>query len=338
MPPLRRPRSSRAAAVRRSLDRYGPARRPPGGGHAALKRRVDRRLASLRRRFDRRRPVGLARQVAGIAGLVALAVGIAWPGDAPDEPSGIVTAAAIESHGIPDVPALGRLGAGLPSRRALSAAREFAAGRLGAVSFAVTAGDGRLIGLDMDRRFISASVVKAMLLVAYLEAIDEGGSPLTAEARRALSKMVRVSGNKEATAIYRGVGDEGLYRVAARAGMRRFTAARSWGDSRITAADQARFFAALDGLLPLTHRGFARRLLSSIVPAQSWGIPEVVGPRWRTFFKGGWRESEAGQLVHQVARLENGTRRLSLAVLTEGSPSMGYGVETVRGVAARILG
>jgi hypothetical protein len=40
---------------------------------------------------------------------------------------------------------------------------------------------------------------------------------------------------------------------------------------------------------------------------------------------------------HQVALLRRGTRRLSVAILTTNSPSHGYGKQTLRGVAARLL-
>jgi hypothetical protein len=57
----------------------------------------------------------------------------------------------------------------------------------------------------------------------------------------------------------------------------------------------------------------------------------------RGFFKGGWRRSSLGHLVHQVALLERGRRAMAIAVLTEANPSHGYGHETVRGIAARLL-
>jgi hypothetical protein len=101
-------------------------------------------------------------------------------------------------------------------------------------------------------------------------------------------------------------------------------------------ADQARFFAGLNRLVPFL--AYARGLLSSIVSWQSWGIPEVARPHWRTFFKGGWRGSPLGQLVHQVARLERGKLSIAIGVLTDGNPSPAYGRETVRGIAARLGG
>jgi LmbE family N-acetylglucosaminyl deacetylase len=74
------------------------------------------------------------------------------------------------------------------------------------------------------------------------------------------------------------------------------------------------------------------------VPWQSWGVPKVSRARgWRTFFKGGWRLTASGQLVHQIARLERPGVAITIAVLTNGNPSHGYGRWTVRGIAARLL-
>lgn len=67
------------------------------------------------------------------------------------------------------------------------------------------------------------------------------------------------------------------------------------------------------------------------------GNTKLVVESWRTFFKGGWRPTPSGQLVHQIARLEAGGRRISLAVLTDANPTHDYGVRTVEGVAARVL-
>jgi hypothetical protein len=41
--------------------------------------------------------------------------------------------------------------------------------------------------------------------------------------------------------------------------------------------------------------------------------------------------------VHQAALLERDGRRISLAILTSGEPSMSYGEATLAGIAARVL-
>jgi Beta-lactamase enzyme family len=149
--------------------------------------------------------------------------------------------------------------------------------------------------------------------------------------------MIRVSDNEAATAVHVRVGDAGLRRLARRAGMKAFAVSGYWGYAQITAADQARLFAGLNRLVPRRFLGYARGLLSSIVSSQSWGIPEVARPRWRTFFKGGWRGSARGQLVHQAARLERGGLAIAIAVLTDANPNHAYGRGTVRGIAAHLI-
>ena len=185
--------------------------------------------------------------------------------------------------------------------------------------------------------FPSASVVKAMLLAAELRRLAEAGIPLDPATRDTLSAMITFSDNDAATAIYERVGDAGLYEVAAAAGMQDFEVAASWGYAQISAADMALLFADLDAVLPERDAIFAKDLLGSIVPEQSWGMPAVAGG-WNARFKGGWRETETGQLVSQAAELSRDGRRLGMAILTDGQPSMGYGIETVEGVAARLLG
>jgi hypothetical protein len=226
----------------------------------------------------------------------------------------------------------------LPAVRQVTSARVFAGSRSSLVSFAVIDTSGRLRCYRCRARYVSASVVKAMLLVAYLNRLAERHQPLTSSHHMLLDAMIRVSDNSAATAIYRHVGNVGLYRLADQAEMSDFDVSANWSTAQITAADQAHLFAQIDGLLPTIYRGYARELLASIVPAQAWGIPQVSRPRWKAFFKGGWRETRRGNLVHQVARLERGRLSLAIAVLTDGNPSEAYGRATIRGITARLLG
>jgi Beta-lactamase enzyme family len=232
--------------------------------------------------------------------------------------------------------AVSRLEPALPTRTQVARARTFAGARAGLVAFAVVGTDRRLHCHRCWRSYEAASVIKAMLLFAYLDRLARE-RPMTAADRALLGPMIRVSDNEAATAIYARLGDAALYRLARRAGMKSFAVRGYWGSAQITAGDQARFFAHLDRLTPPRYRGYARTLLASVVSWQAWGLPEIARPTWRVFFKGGWRRSSHGHLVHQVALLERGRRAIAIAVLTEANPSHGYGRETVRGIAARLL-
>ena len=220
----------------------------------------------------------------------------------------------------------------LTTQARIRAAARYASTRLGTVAFAVVGGSGRVHGVRRTETFPSASLVKTVLLVAELR--RAAGRPLEPAARARIEPMIVSSDNNAAFASYNVVGKAGLVAAARAAGLGRFAVPTSLFDAQVTAADQARLLLRVDRVVPPAHRRYARRLLSSIVPWQRWGIPPVARERrYKAFFKGGWRSG----LTHQAALLERGGRRIALAVLTSGSPSMDYGIETINGIAARVL-
>jgi hypothetical protein len=187
------------------------------------------------------------------------------------------------------------------------------------------------------RRIVhSASVLKAMLLVAYLRRPSVRRRALTDDDRALLRPMIRRSDNATASRIVSLLGAGPLDDLAMRAGMDHFRLRSPWGHSEITARGQSRFFRRIDDLMPRRHREYGMRLLNRIVSSQRWGIPPVKPEGWRIYFKGGWGDG-SGVVTHQVALLTRGERRVSLAILTTGNPSHDYGTATIRGIAKRLL-
>ena len=214
----------------------------------------------------------------------------------------------------------------------IARAQGFARRRMGVVAFTVLEKNERPRGLRRTVRFRSASVVKAMLMVAVLR--RAGRHRLREVKRSLLHRMITASDNDAASALYARVGGPGLRRVARAAGMRKFVDVGHWAEAWITAADQARLFLRIDRLVPRAHRRYARKLLSSVVRLQRWGIARVARRRhMKVFFKGGWRTG----ILHQAALLERGHGRLALVVLTSGSPSEAYARETMERIAVRVL-
>jgi Beta-lactamase enzyme family len=227
-----------------------------------------------------------------------------------------------------------------PWAKRVRAAERYADGRQGVVSFAVVGEDKELRGDHVDRRHNSHSVVKAMLLVAYLRQPDVRHRDLTEADRDLLRPMIRRSDNQTASAVYERVGAGALYALARDAGMDHFSTQAVWGLSQITARDQARFFYRLDNFVPDRHRDFAMRLLKRIVKGQRWGIPPVAPRGWTLHFKGGWAptSSDGGRWgINQVMLLRKAPRRFAVAILTRYNPSKEYGIRTLRGVARRLL-
>jgi hypothetical protein len=227
---------------------------------------------------------------------------------------------------------------GYPSPKRIAAAAKYEGARAGFTSFAVVDSEGRLSGRHIHRTFVSASVIKAMILVAYLRKLDAAHRGLSSSDRAVLHPMIHVSDNHAATVAQSRVGNARIHAVARKAGMTDFSLSGIWASAHFSAADQAKFFFKQDSLIPRQFRKYARSLLSHISSAQSWGIPHVArADGWHVFFKGGWRGTGRGQLVHQIARLEQGHTKFAMAVMTDGDPSMGYGITTIQGVTAKLL-
>lgn len=314
---------------RRSRERRATARtaRAARGRHTAL-RFAALALAVL--------VGGLAIQAPGLAG----GEGSAAPGSpaasTPRAPSPTQRAAPSGAAAHPDRRRSTKP-AKVPTAAALREAWRYAQARGGLVSVAVVNSEGKLRGRDAGRRYASASVVKAMLLAAEVRRLKQADAGIDSATDSLLTAMITASDNDAADSVYARVGDAGLEKVAQRAAMRRFTVAGYWGNARITAADMARFFGDLDRVLPRRHREYAKGLLGSIIESQRWGIPDAAGEGWAVRFKGGWLPDRA--LVHQAAELRerDGSRELSMAILTDSQPSFEYGIETIEGVAARLL-
>jgi hypothetical protein len=218
----------------------------------------------------------------------------------------------------------------------MHSAERYARSRAGNVSIAVRT-DRRLWSWHGTRTMRSASVLKAMLLVAYLDHPRVRRRRLRAADHALIDPMIRRSDNAAASRVLAFVGPPRVRAVARRAGMTRFKLDPViWGLSQIDAVDQTRFFLHIDDRVVQRHRRTAMHLLASVVAGQRWGIGRVALPGWRVYFKGGWG-SGTGAVEHQVVLLCRGEERISLAVLTTGSPSHEYAKRTLRGVFARLL-
>jgi hypothetical protein len=233
-----------------------------------------------------------------------------------------------EGRGIPTV--------AYPSAGAIAAARSFLDGRAGRTSFAVVDSFGRLSGARLREHFETASVVKVMMLVAYLQMRSAQHRGLSAADDALLYPMIHESNNEAASAVFGIVGSGAVSRVAREAGMSDYAPGVGWwAYTQTSAADQARFFFALDRLVPHRFYPYARGLMEGIEPSQSWGVPPVARPAWQVFFKTGALPSQG--LFNEVARLERPGVTFTLAVFTDGDPSMEYGERTIEGVAAILL-
>jgi hypothetical protein len=217
----------------------------------------------------------------------------------------------------------------------MTAAVAYAHSRVGDIAFAVRT-DHRFYGYRANHDEWSASVVKAMLLVAYLDQPSVANRALNGGDAALLVPMITVSDNNAATTVRSIVGNGGLQALANRVGMSHFATAQIWGETQITAADQTKFFYNIESYIAPRHRAYAMHLLASVTPSQRWGIGEVAPKGWQLYFKGGWGYG-TGLLDHQVVLLVRGCARTSIAVLSMYDGSHAYGKDTLRGMFSRLL-
>ena len=88
----------------------------------------------------------------------------------------------------------------------VASATQFAESRAGTVSFAYLDSRRRLHGYQPNLRYRSASLVKAMMLVAYLRRVSWGRLPLDRDARARLGPMITVSDNIAGNWAYDRIG------------------------------------------------------------------------------------------------------------------------------------
>lgn len=212
----------------------------------------------------------------------------------------------------------------------------YAEGREGSISFAVKDKRGRFYGYRQRRTVPSASVFKAMMLAAYLRHPRVRDRRLRGWEKDLLRAMIRRSDNDATTRLLERIGEGPIWRLARDAHMRNFHFTRPWGLTRVNAADQTRYMYNFEDFIPERHERYARYNLARVVPSQRWGIGEVELDGWRKFFKGGWGTG-TGRVSHQVVFLDKGERRVSLAVMTEYSPSHSYSTQTLKGIMRRLL-
>ena len=222
------------------------------------------------------------------------------------------------------------LGASLSSRR----------GTVG-VSF-VDLSSGVACDVRGDRHFASASVVKTAILATLLYQTQHRHGSLTASERSLATAMITRSDNNAASALWRRIGGaSGLRRFLSAAGMTQTVPGSGgmWGLTQITARDEIkllRLLATDNGVLTPASRAYELGLMKKVIAGQRWGAPtgasagEVVAVKngWLPLPSGGWRVNTTGVGV--------GRRSYLMAVLSDGNPSMSYGVSTVNRVATAI--
>ena len=228
---------------------------------------------------------------------------------------------------------------------------DFLATREGRVSVAVIdLNDGSAYTYGRADRYELASVGKVAILVTFLERARLERLEITLSEWQLLHDMVTLSDADATTALWvrsgRVSGVGGMLNEIGLGEPRIRVVEGDWGGMTATALDVALLFAEVGAgrVLSEESRRHALALLENISEAQRWGVSAGFsnhGDRSdRLAFKNGWwADSDSLEwIVHSAAVVtdRDGRGRYAVAILSDGQPTYGYGIETLEGVAREI--
>ncbi|MEV0621152.1 serine hydrolase [Nonomuraea sp. NPDC050404] len=237
----------------------------------------------------------------------------------------------------------------VPGKRIARRLDTYLAGRRGPVTAMVKdLATGRTYRYNAGERLITASTAKVQILVALL--LRTTWKRLSAEVRRDAEMMIRYSDNHAADRLWSRIGGAAGFTKAGEAfGLRHTRGVPGacedlycWGITRTSVDDQVRLMQGLvsrKSPLKAEDREQVLRLMGAVVDGQDWGISAAACRGERVALKNGWlkRVSTKRWATISVGLIRGDGRDYAVAVLTEGSPEVGYGIATVEGVAERIM-
>ncbi len=255
--------------------------------------------------------------------------------------------------GRPGAPATAPAATGLDGDP-LPAAAAYAAGRAGSVLAAVyDVRTGQSWQLGDGRPQAEASIVKLDILETLLARQD--GATLPPGDQALARSMIEDSDNDAATSLWDAAGGAtGLAAYNGAAGLTGTTPSQcvdcagfawpGWGLTTTQPQDQLTLLKQL--IVPGPHpllsdqaRSYALSLMENIAPEQRWGVSGGVPAGVTVALKNGWLPLDSANSdwqVNSVGWVSGAGRDYLIAVLTTGSPSEQYGIDTISGLSAQV--
>jgi beta-lactamase class A len=222
-----------------------------------------------------------------------------------------------------------------------SAMKRFLSHREGNITAAVDdLSTGQTFVYRPDVREDTASIVKASILATLLHRAQVARRSLTANQRRIARGMIEASDNNDATALWNeddGSGGVGGFLRLAGLTQTTFDPGGAWGYTRTTPLDQVRLLRTLalpSRLLSRSAQEYQLGLMSHVIPFDYWGVPAGVPAGVHVAIKNGWLPVPGlGWQINSIGDVDGFGEHYLIAVMTNGNPSEGYGIDTIAGIA-----
>ena len=194
--------------------------------------------------------------------------------------------------------------------------------------------------LNPENRQSTASVFKVMVMAGTLLEAQNRDRGITESERSRLVPMVTESANWPVRSLWRSFGGSpwfqengdvfGLSQTAITA-----DDGSAWGATKTSASDQVELLRQVllghGGLLEEASREVAFGLMTSVVPAQTWGVTAGVPASWTVAQKNGF----AGRIINSVgwASRPGDDDGYLVAILTYGWPNHPAGIKAVERIS-----
>ncbi|MEU9975521.1 serine hydrolase [Streptomyces sp. NPDC051014] len=196
-----------------------------------------------------------------------------------------------------------------------------------------------------DGAFDTASIVKVDILAALLLRAQDSGRRLTAAEKAYAVKMIEISDNASASALWDVIGRAaGLDAANRRFGLTGTEGGEGalWGLTQTTAADQLTLLRQVFGdesKLSEASRSYLRGLMGTVEADQRWGVSAAADGSGSAL-KNGWlaRSSTGLWDVNSIGRVTAGGTVYLVAVLSKGTVSQAAGIALVEAAAKAAVG
>jgi hypothetical protein len=207
----------------------------------------------------------------------------------------------------------------------------------------VTADDrvtGVTCAFQPDRHFYSASVVKATILAALLRELLVKHQYLSKAQAALATKMITVSDNNAASALWAQVGRRNMQHFLDLAKMKQTVLGPggAWGLTQLTAHDELlllKLLTSKNSVLDQASRDYELSLMARVIPSERWGVPAGAPADVTVHVKNGWLPYPVSTDWHinSIGSFSGHHHDYMIVVLTTRNRTMAYGVDTVQRIA-----
>jgi len=182
------------------------------------------------------------------------------------------------------------------------------------------------------RYLYAGSIIKADILAILLLQHQQAGTSLTGSEDSLAAQMIESADASPAASLLRLAGGEAAIRAANTALHLRHTlprAARSWGLTSTTVADQLRLLTDLTAAgspLHKTARAYELSLMADMQAGRSWGVPAAATGGTSYAVMDAWLAGPRLWDVNSIGVVVHDGQQLLIAVLSESNPSEAGGI------------